>query len=74
MRTTLALDDDAFEAIQMFARSSKLAFGKAASELIRRGARYQLPIRTRNGLPHFVVPDDFPVVTSEHSRRFLNEA
>lgn len=47
--------------------------GKAASELVRRGARYQLGTRQVNGLLVFDVPDDFPVITSERVRELLEE-
>ena len=65
--------DDATEAIRAYARRSRLSLGKAASELIRRGARYQLAVRKRNGFPVFDVPDDFPVITSERVRELLDE-
>ncbi len=47
--------------------------GKAASELVRRGARYQFGIRMKNGFPVLDVPDDFPIITSERVRELLNE-
>ncbi len=73
MRTTLSLEDDAIEAIQSYARQNRLSLGKAASELVRRGARYQLGIKMLNGLPVFDVPDDFPTITTEQVRELLNE-
>lgn len=73
MRTTLALEDDAMKAIQEYARGSRLSLGKAASELIRRGARYQLATRKVNGVPVFDAPADFPTVTSERVRELLDE-
>ena len=48
MRTTLLLEDDAVEAIQAYAKSRRLSLGKAASELVRRGARYQVKTRKMN--------------------------
>jgi len=74
VRTTLALDDDAIKAVQVYARGKRLSLGKAASELIRRGSRYQLPTQRRNGIPVFEVPEDFPVITSERVRKLLDEA
>jgi hypothetical protein len=47
--------------------------GRAASELIRRGACYQLGTRKLNGLPVFDVPDDFPAITTERVRELLDE-
>jgi hypothetical protein len=73
VRTTLSLEDDAIEAIQSYARQNRLSLGKAASELVRRGARYQLAIKMLNGLPVFDVPDDFPTITTEQVRELLNE-
>ena len=73
MRTTLALEDDAVQAIQAYARSNRLSLGKAASELIRRGERYQLTVRRLHGVPVFDVPEDFPMITSERVRELLDE-
>lgn len=60
------------KAVQAYARSSQLSLGKAASELIRRGFRYQLGTRKVNGVPVFDVPDDFPVLTIERGRKLLD--
>ena len=37
MRTTLNLDEDAFQLAKAYAQSRSLALGKAVSELVRRG-------------------------------------
>ena len=47
--------------------------GRAASELIRRGACYRLGTRKLNGLPVFDAPDDFPAITTERVRELLDE-
>lgn len=73
MRTTIALDDDAMEAIRAYSEESRVPLGKAASELIRRGVKYQLATGRRNGLPVFQVPDDFPVLTSRRVKELLDE-
>jgi hypothetical protein len=73
MRTTLSLEDDAMAAVHAYARVNRQSLGKAASELIRRGARYQLTTRKRNGIPVFEVPEDFPVITTEQVRELLDE-
>ena len=73
MRTTLTLEDDAMDDIQAYARTHHVSLGKAASELIRRGVRFQLSTRKRNGIPVFDVPDDFPVITSEQVGKLLDE-
>lgn len=73
MRTTLSLEDDAAKAIRAYAQSNRLSLGKAASELIRRGVRYQLGTRRVNGISVFDVPDDFPTITTERVRELLDE-
>jgi hypothetical protein len=73
MRTTLAVEDDAMEAIQAYARSNRVSLGKAASELIRRGSRYQLGIKKVDGLPVFDTPDDFPAITTQRVQELLDE-
>jgi hypothetical protein len=57
MRTTLDIEDDALQ----------------ASELIRRGCRYQLGIGRVNGLPGFDVPDDFPAITTQQVLELLDQ-
>ncbi len=73
MRTTLSIEDDAMQAIKTYAETHDLSLGKAASELIRRGVHYQIPIVKRNGLSVFQVPDDFPIITSERAYQLLDE-
>ena len=73
MRTTLSLGDDVIESVQAYARSHRLSLGKAASELIRRGTRYQLGTRKVNGLLVLDAPDDFPVITTERVRELLDQ-
>jgi hypothetical protein len=73
MRTTLALDDDATKTLQSFARGTGLSLGKAASELIRRGAQYRLKVKKVNGFPVFDLPPGFPVVTSRQVKDILDE-
>ncbi len=73
MRTTLSLEDDAVEAIQAYAKKRHLSLGKAASELVRRGARYQVGTRKVNGLPVLEASDDFPMITSERVRELCDD-
>ena len=47
--------------------------GRAASELNRRGARYQLGTKKLNGLPVFDAPDDFPAISTERVRELQDE-
>jgi hypothetical protein len=73
MRTTLSLEDDAIKAIQTYAKDRRLSLGKAASELVRRGARYQLGTRKVNGLPVLDASHDFPLITTERVRELCDE-
>ena len=72
MRTTLTLENDAIKAIQAYAESRGLSLGKAASELIRRGTRYQLGTRKVNGLPVLAAPEEFPLLTTRRVRELLD--
>ena len=73
MRTTLSLEDDVMQAIKDYAEGHHLSLGKAASELIRRGVRYQIPIGERNRFPVFEVPDNFPTITAERVQQLSDE-
>jgi hypothetical protein len=73
MRTTLALEKDAAKAIRGYAKRHGISMGKAASELIRRGTRYQLGTRIVNGIRVFDVPEDFPLITSEQVKEILDK-
>ena len=73
MRTTLSLGDDAVREIRAYAKRRRMSLGKAASELVRRGARYQVGIRKVNGLAVFDAPDEFPLITNRRVRELLDE-
>lgn len=73
MRTTLNLENDAAEAVQAYSKDRQVSLGKAASELIRRGAAYQIGVRKVNGFPMFDVPADFPAITTDRVRELLAE-
>ena len=73
MRTTLTLEKDAAKAIRSYAKRHRISMGRAASELIRRGTRYQLGTRIVNGIRVFDVPEDFPLITSEQVKKILDE-
>jgi hypothetical protein len=73
VRTTLNLEDDAVKTAQAYASRHRLSLGRAASELIRRGARYQLATKKVNGLPVFDAPAEFPLITSERVAELLEE-
>jgi len=73
MRTTLSLETDANKAVRTYAKRRGISLGKAASELIRRGTRYQLRTRIVNGIPVFDVPEDFPLITADRVQEILGE-
>jgi hypothetical protein len=63
VRTTLTLDNDAIAAVQAYAKVHDVSFGRAASELIRRGAKFRLGVRMVNDIPVLDAPADFPAIT-----------
>jgi hypothetical protein len=73
MRTTLSFETDAIKVIRAFARRSHTSLGKAASEPVRRGARYQIGTRQVNGLPVLDATSEFPLLTSERVRELCEE-
>jgi len=73
MRTTLNLDDDVFELLHQYAASRSVALGKAASELVRKGAASRTPTRIVNGVVVFEVPADGPKITPERVRELESE-
>jgi hypothetical protein len=73
MRTTLALDDDAEKAIRTYAKTHRVSRGKAASELIKLGTHYRVPIKYVNGWAVFDPPQHFPKVTQEQIKGLLED-
>jgi hypothetical protein len=73
MRTTLNLDDDALKTLKIYAKGRRLALGKAASELVRRGVDAPLRTRTVNGMQVVVLPRGTPKVSSETVKRLLED-
>lgn len=67
------MEDDAVKEIRSYAKRRRVSLGKAASDLVRRGARYQPATRKLNGLPVLEAPDDFPVITNARVRELLDE-
>lgn len=53
MRVTINLDDDALEFVDQFTRERSMSRGRAASELIKRGAVRPAPTHLVNGLRVF---------------------
>lgn len=74
MRTTLTLDDEAFELAHKYAKSRSMGLGKAVSELVRKGASVPVQTQVVNGFHVVVLPPGSPKVTSEDVRRMQDES
>ncbi len=76
MRTTLAIDDDVFLAVQQLARRDKTSLGAKTSEILRRGLmsspQITLP-KVANTHPYVLIPADGSVVTSEMVYQLMDE-
>ena len=72
MRTTLNLDDDVLEIIREYSEGRALALGKAASELVRKGAASTTPTQLVNGFVVFNVPAGGAKITSERVKQLLD--
>jgi hypothetical protein len=73
MRITLSLDDDAFQLVKQYAQARSLAMGKALSELVCRGVGAPPKTRRVNGLVVIELPEDSPLVTSEHVKELESQ-
>lgn len=73
MRTTIALDDDAFKIARAYAEDRELGLGRAISELVRRGASQTRATREVGGLRVFDLPEDSPRVSRKRVRRLESE-
>jgi hypothetical protein len=73
MRTTLNLDDDAFQLLRKYSQARSLALGKAASELVRRGATTPVPTRVVNGFVVFDVPPGGAKISSRRVKELESE-
>ena len=74
MRTTLALDEDALEAVRKLAAARRQSIGRVASDLIRKGLEHKPEFDYVNGLPVFKVTAKARKITSEDVRRTEDEA
>jgi hypothetical protein len=73
MRTTLNLDDNALRLLREYSHTRLLSLGKAASELIRLGAKAPLQMELVNGFCSFILPKGGRKITTEQVRRLLEE-
>ena len=75
MRTTLALDDDAFILAQQTALRAKISMGKAVSMLIRQSTQ-AIPIQPLNatrGRYTLIPADGHTVITSQDVYRLMEQ-
>ena len=73
MRTTLNLEDQAYEAIKEYAEKRHISLGQAASDLVFMGKESLPKFKTKNGWVVFDRPTVQPVVTNEMLDRWENE-
>lgn len=71
MRTTLNLDDDARKILLEYSQTRSIDLGKAASELMRRGANAPVQMRMQNGFCTVVLPPGGKKITSERVKKLL---
>ncbi|MFY9978093.1 MAG: hypothetical protein WA252_09625 [Candidatus Sulfotelmatobacter sp.] len=71
MRTTLNLDDDALDILRNYSEKRSLPLGKAASELVRRGARTPVPTRFVDGFVVFDISAGGAKISSERVKELL---
>lgn len=73
MRVTINLDDDALQFLDQFAQDRPMSRGRAASELIRRGASRPAPTHVENGLRVFSVSTGATRVNAQRVRDLDSE-
>ena len=73
MRTTLNLEDQAYEAIKEYAGKRHISLGQAASDLVYKGSETLPKFKTKNGWVVFDRPTVQPVVTNEMLDRWKRE-
>lgn len=76
MRTTITLDDEAYEAALTLAKSSGKRLGEVISQLIRRAIQAGEPPQRKRGrrFPAFEVPPGTPMISLRAVRREWEEA
>ncbi len=75
MRTTVTLDNDAYEAAVTLAKTSGMRLGEVISQLIRRAIQVpeRRPQKSRRRLPTFDVPHGTPMISLRALRRAWEE-
>jgi hypothetical protein len=73
MRTTLNLDDDAVKILREYSEARSLALGKAASELVRRGANAPVQMQLVKGFWSVVLPKGGKKISTERVKQLLED-
>jgi len=73
MRTTLNLDDDALDIVRNYSEQRSLPMGKAASELVRKGANAPLQMEKVDGFWRVILPPGGRKITTEDVKRLLED-
>lgn len=75
MRTTVAIDDDVYEAAKTLSDSTGRSLGTVLSELARRGLERRGPQRhqVRNGIPTFEVAKDAAIIPGNRAAEILGD-
>lgn len=75
MRTTIALDDDIYQAAQHLSRVSGERLGKVISKLARRGLESKKPSSRKGSrrFPTFEIPAGAPIIPASRIERIIDE-
>jgi len=78
MKTTVTLDDDAYEAARDYARETGKALGRVLSEAIRQvlppsGRKERRPLKAPSRFPTFEVPAGTPMIAASRIQQALDE-
>lgn len=75
MRTTITLDDEAYEAASTLAKTSGKRLGEVISQLIRRAVQTPETPRPKRGkrFPSFAVPHGTPMISLRAVRKAWEE-
>jgi hypothetical protein len=65
MRTTVTLPEDVLEAARSYARYHEVSLGDAIAALVRQSLCPPVEIDRKGHFPHFRLPADMPVITTE---------
>jgi hypothetical protein len=74
MRTTLNLPDDVHDVITAFAEAKGISLGDAVAQLVRKGLRSPLPVRSEAAFPCFAVADGARPITLARTLEAEDEA